>query len=80
MFLLIQHDLGGAKVFAAMDHRDLGPEARQEVGLFHGGIAAADHHDFAIAVESPVASCARRDAVADQLLFVGQAQPAGRSA
>ena len=41
-----QHDLGSAKAAAAMNKRDLGGEASEERGFLHGGIAAADHHDF----------------------------------
>ena len=44
-------------------------EARQEVGFFHGGIAAADHHDLLAAIEEAVAGGAGTDAVADQLLL-----------
>ena len=55
-------------------------EARQEIRLLHGRIAAADHHDLAIAVKRAVAGGAGADAVADQLLFVRQSQPSRRRA
>ena len=63
-----------------MHQRDLAAEAREEVGLFHGRIAAADHHDVLAAIEEAVAGGAGADAVADQLLLGFEAQPARRSA
>ena len=72
----LQHDLRGSERVAAMHQRDLAAEAGEEVGLFHGGIAAAHHHDLLLAVKEPVASGARTDAVADQLLLGRQIQPA----
>ena len=65
----VQHDLRGAEFIAAMDQRHLCAEAREEVGFFHGGIAAADHHDLLAAVKEAVAGGAGTDAVADQLLL-----------
>ena len=76
----VEHDLRGAELLAAVHQGDLAAEARQEVGLFHGGIAAADHHDLLAAIEEAVAGGAGADAVADQLLLRWQAQPARRSA
>ncbi len=76
----VEHDLGGAEIVAAVDQRDFTAEAGEEVGLFHGGIAAAHHHDLLVAVEEAVAGGAGADAVADELLLVGQAQPAGGGA
>ncbi len=72
----LQHDLGGAEPVAAVHQGDLGAEAGEERGFFHGRIAAADHHDLAVAVKRSVASGAGADAVPDELLFVGKAQPA----
>ena len=51
----LQHDLGRAEVFAAVHQRHLFAEARQEIGLFHGGIAAAHHHDLLAAIKEAVA-------------------------
>src|SRR5262249_55180483 len=34
----VKHDLGSSELLAAMNQRDLAPEARQEVRFFHGGI------------------------------------------
>ena len=59
-----------------MHQGDFAAEAREEVGLFHGGIAAADHHDLLAAIEEAVAGGASADAVADQLLLAFEAQPA----
>ncbi len=75
----IQHDFGGAKLIAAMHYGDLGAEARQEVGLFHLGVAAADHHDLLATIEKAVAGGAGTDSVPDQLLFGFKPQPARRS-
>src|SRR4051812_24603251 len=61
----IQHDFGSAELFAPMHQRDFAPEARKEVGLLHGGIAAADHHDLAAAIKEAVAGGATGDAFAD---------------
>src|ERR1039457_1880504 len=75
----IQHDLGSAEFFPAVDQGDLAAEARKEVRLFHGGIPATDHYDFLAAIEKAVAGGATAHAVADQLLFAFQAQPPGGS-
>jgi hypothetical protein len=74
----IQHDLRSAELVAAVHQGHLGAEACQEVSLFHGGVAAADHHDLLAAVEEAVTRGARTDPAADQLLLGFQAQPAGR--
>ena len=75
-----QHDLGRTKVLAAMNHRDLGGETSQENRLFHGRIAAADHHDFLARKKETVAGSAGRNTVSDELLLMRQSQPARRSA
>ena len=72
----IQHDFGGAELFAAVHQGDFAAEAREEIGLFHGGIAAADHDDLLAAIEEAVAGGATAHAFADQFLFVGEPQPA----
>jgi len=76
----IEHDPGGAKFLAAVYHRHLAAEAREEVGFLHGRIASAYHHDRLAAVEEAVAGGARAYAVADELLLGRQAQPARRCA
>ena len=63
-----------------MNERDLGGETREEYSFLHGGVSAANHHDFLPGKEKAVAGGAGRNAVADEFLFVGQTQPAGRSA
>ena len=76
----LEHDLRGAEGVAAMNDRHFGGEAGEEDRFLHGGIAAADHHDFLSRKEEAVARRARRHAVADQLLLMRQAQPARRGA
>ena len=63
----IQHDLGGAKFVAAMQQRDFARKSREERGFLHGGVAAADHHDFLAAEKEAVAGGAGGNAVAQQL-------------
>jgi len=75
----IEHDLGRTELLAAVDQCHLAAEPRQEIGLFHGGVTAPDHHDFPLAVEEAVTSGAGADAVADKLLLRFQPQPARRS-
>ena len=73
----VEHDFRGAKLLAAMHQRHLRTEARQKIRLLHSSVAAAYHHDFAVAVKRAVASGAGADAAADEFLFVRQAQPSG---
>ena len=47
-----------------MHDRHLGREARQEAGLLHRGVAAADDHDVLVGEEGGVAGRAVRDAAA----------------
>jgi hypothetical protein len=49
-----------------MENRDLGGELGQEDRLLHGGVAAADDHDFLVTVERGVADRAVGDAAAVQ--------------
>ena len=63
-----------------MHQRDLFAEAREKIGLFHGGVAAAHHHDLLAAIKEAVTSGATRYAVADELLLVGEVEPARRRA
>ena len=73
----LEHDAGGAEVFGAVDDGDLGGEAGEEEGFFHGGVAAADDGDLFAAGEEAVAGGAGADAVADEGLLGGKAEPAG---
>ena len=72
----LQHDARGAEVFAAVDDRDLGGEAGEEERFFHGGVAATDDGDLHAAGEEAVAGGAGADAVADECLLGGEAEPA----
>ena len=58
-----------------MQQRDLGGKAGEEERLFHRRIAAADDGNLAPAEEEAVAGGATGDAVTDQRLLAGQAQP-----
>src|SRR5579864_5211169 len=68
----VQHDFGSAKLIAPVHYRHFLAETRQEVGLFHGRIAAADHHDFLAPIKKTVAGGTGADAVSDELLLVGE--------
>src|SRR6266478_5966797 len=70
----VDHDLGSAKIIPAVNQMDLAGVTRQKVGLFHGGIAAADYGDGLAAVKIAVASRAGGNAVADQFSFALQPQ------
>ncbi len=59
----------GAEVIAAVNERDLGGEVGQEQGFLDGGVAAADHDDFLVAIEEAVAGGAGRNAEALELLL-----------
>ena len=72
----VGHDLRGAQLVAAVDEVDLRGEAREEGRLLGRGIAAADHADGHVAVKGAVAGGARGEAVADELLFARQPEPA----
>src|SRR5713226_1564699 len=72
-----EHDLGGAEIFAAVNEGYLGGKASEKQGFLHGGISAANDHDFFSREEESVTRGTGRNAVADKLLLVGQAQPAG---
>src|SRR5690606_30737930 len=72
------HDLRGAQAVLAVDDIDLRREARQEGGLFHGGVASADDGDRLLAEEEAVAGRAPGDAVARQPLLALDAELAVR--
>ena len=74
----IQHDFGGAKFVAAMQQRDLARKFGEEGGFLHGGIAAADHHDFLAAKKEAVAGGAGGNAVAQKMPLRFDAQHARR--
>src|ERR1700686_2929733 len=73
-----EHDLGRSKSIATMNHRHLGGEAGKKERFLHGRVSAADHNNFLPRKKETIAGRARRNSVADQLLFVRQAQPARR--
>src|ERR1044072_8981327 len=72
----IEHDFGGAELLAAVNESHFAAEAREEVGFLHRGVAAADHHDFLVAIEEPVAGGAGADAVSDEFVFRLETEPA----
>src|SRR6185437_12902845 len=72
----LQHDLRSTKGIVAMHKRDVAAKAREKIRFFHGRIAAADHHDLLVAIEKSVTSRARAYAMANQLLFRRQIEPA----
>ena len=72
----LEHDARGAEVFSAVDDGDLLGEAREEERFFHGGVAATDDRDLETACEEAVAGGAGADAVADEGLLGGKAEPA----
>ena len=73
----LDQDLLGAELVAAMDEVYLLGDVGQIERLFHGGVAAADHGHFLIAVEEAVTGSAGGDAAALEGLFGGQAQVFG---
>ena len=77
---LVLHDLRGAQRVAPMDDGHLRREFREERRFFHRRVSPADHHNRLLAEEKPVAGCARRYAVAEQLALGRQAQQPRSSA
>jgi hypothetical protein len=71
----LQHDARGTEVFGAVDDGDLGGEAGEEDGLFHGGVATADDGDLLAGGEEAVAGGAGADAEADEGLLAGEVEP-----
>src|SRR3546814_10895868 len=69
-------DLLGAQGVAAMHQHHLAGMVGQIQRLFHGGIAAADHHHLLAAIEETVAGSAGRHAEALEFLLARQAEPA----
>src|SRR5229473_1523559 len=70
----VDHDLGSAKIIPAVNQMDLAGVTRQKVGLFHGGITAANHGDGLAAEEIAVAGRTGGNAVSDQFSFASQPQ------
>src|SRR4029077_10859169 len=75
----VNHDFGGAKIVPAVNQMDFAGISRKKVGLFHGGIAAADYGDGLAAEKIAIASRAGGKAMADQFFFAFQPQQAARS-
>ncbi len=67
----VLHDLGCAQRVLAVDHVDLLREAREEGGLLHRAVAAADDRDGLLAEEEAVARGAPGDAVAAEAVLRG---------
>src|ERR1017187_9436510 len=76
----LKHDLRGPELAAAMNDGDLGCEAGKEQRLFHRRIAATDDGYLFPRKEETIARSARGNAVANECLLAGKAQPARRSA
>ena len=72
----VLQDALGAEFVAAVDDGHLAREVGEEQRLLDGGVAAADHDHFLVAVEEAVAGGAGRDAEALELLLGRQAEPA----
>ena len=76
----VHHCLRRAELVAAVDDSDGGTEAGEEVGVGHGGVAAAEHRDFLAGEEEAVAGGAIGDAMAGVLLLARGAELAVRGA
>ena len=72
----VLQNLLGAQLVAAMDQGDAAGVVGEVERLLDRGVAAADHHDFLVAEEEPVAGRAGRDAKAAIGLLARQAEPA----
>src|SRR4029450_9549045 len=73
----LQHDLGGAELFAAVDKRHTAREAGQKGGFLHRRIAAADDRDVLVAEKEAVAGGARAHTHADQRFLTRYAEVGG---
>src|SRR6266540_4110448 len=71
----VLHDLRRSELIPAVHDRDVRGELRQERGLFHGGIPAADHDQLPVPEEEPIACRAGGDAAAQEPLLTRHAQP-----
>src|SRR3984893_9385903 len=72
----VNHDFGGAKFVAPVNQIHARGIAREEAGLFHGGVAAANHRDGLVAKKETVTGGAGGNTVAQELTFFGKAQHA----
>ena len=80
-FVQLVHQNGlSLELVAAVHQRDLAGDVGEVQRLLHGGVAAADHADFLVAVKETVAGGAGRHALAHEGFFRGQAQVFGRGA
>src|SRR6266478_4417247 len=70
----IDHDFGGTEIIPAVNQVDLAGVPRKKIGLFHGGITAANHGDGLAAEEIAVAGRTGGNAVSDQFSFASQPQ------
>ena len=69
----VLHDLRGAQLIPPVDDVDFRGEARQEIRLFHGRIASADHGENFVTKEGAVTGRASGNAVPQQTAFIFQA-------
>jgi hypothetical protein len=69
------HYFLGPQFVTPMDQRDLAGEIGQEQCFLDGGVAAADHEDFFLAVEESIARGASRHAKSLEFLFGFKPQP-----
>ena len=70
------HDLGRTELVTTVNDGDGLAELREEVGLLHRGIAAADHRDLLVLEEEAIAGRTGGHAAAQHLLFTGNVQVA----
>jgi hypothetical protein len=77
---LVHQDALGLELVAAVHQRDLAGDVGEVERLFDGGVAAADHRDFLVAVEEAVAGGAGRHALAGEGFFGRQAEVLGAGA
>src|ERR1700686_202971 len=76
MLRALEHDLGCSKSIATMNHRHVGGEAGKKQRFLHRRVSAADHDNLLPRKKKTIAGRARRNSVADELLFLRQSQPA----
>src|SRR4051812_38510625 len=67
----VDHDRRGAELVAAVDHRDLARELREEDRVLHRRVAAADHDRGLLTEERRVAGGAVRNAARSEFLLAG---------
>ncbi len=70
-----RHDLRSPELVSAVNDRHFGGELRQEQSLFHGCVAASDHHQLLVTEEEAVTCGASGHSSACQLLLSWHAQP-----